>query len=367
MSVINKMLRDLDHRQAPQSGAASGRSDQGLRRDTVSIEPAPVPASSAHAQRWLGAGVLCVVLLAAAGWGWQQANWEKPGSQTLGAPVSQVAPPAAVAVQAQSATSAPAPQSAPSAEVAPTQTGNAVQSAQRQTSAAVVLRMDSTLSQKAVRAIARSAPPAVAKVEAPAEPSQTSASPAAVAAPARPPPPDAAQWALRQQQASKDAVAHAQSLWNAGSRDAAIEFLQEVVATAERAAAAPGSTPATTQLLVLPVRELARMQLAQSHPQAVWDLLTRLEPHLGNQADLWAVRANAAQRLGRHQDSVHAYMVALQSRPHEQRWLLGAAVSLAALGQARPAAEMAEKARAVGVVGKEVLAYLRQMGVPVKD
>jgi tetratricopeptide (TPR) repeat protein len=115
------------------------------------------------------------------------------------------------------------------------------------------------------------------------------------------------------------------------------------------------------------VRELTRMQLMESRPAPVLELLTRLEPVLGNQADLWAVRANAAQRLGRHQDSVHAYMTALQSRPNEQRWLLGAAVSLAALGQTASAADMATKARAVGVVSKDVLAYLRQMGVLVKD
>lgn len=226
--------------------------------------------------------------------------------------------------------------------------------------------MDSTLSQKAVRTIERSASPDVAKVEAPVEHHQPSAPPAAVVASARARPPDVAQLAQRQQQASKDAVAHALSLWNAGSRDAATALLEEVLATAERAAAA-GATPGTTQLLVSPVRQLARMYLAQSRPQATWDLLTRLESHLGNQADLWAVRANAAQRLGHHQDSVHAYMVALQSRPNEQRWLLGAAVSLAALGQTSSAAEMAEKARAVGAVSKEVLAYLHQMGVPVKD
>jgi tetratricopeptide (TPR) repeat protein len=88
---------------------------------------------------------------------------------------------------------------------------------------------------------------------------------------------------------------------------------------------------------------------------------------LGNHADLWAIRANAAQRLGRHQDSVHAYMVALQSRPDEQRWLLGTAVSLAALGQISSATEMAEKARTIGPVSKDILAYLRQAGVTIRD
>jgi tetratricopeptide (TPR) repeat protein len=162
--------------------------------------------------------------------------------------------------------------------------------------------------------------------------------------------------------AAQEALAQAQTLWNAGSRDAAAELLREAVAIAERASPSGGSAG-----LIPLVRELTRMQLAEGHFAAVWDLLNRLELHLGNQADLWAIRANAAQRLGRHQDSVHAYMVALQSRPTEQRWLLGSAVSLAALGQTSSAAEMADKARAAGPISKDVQAYLRQMNVPMKD
>lgn len=163
-----------------------------------------------------------------------------------------------------------------------------------------------------------------------------------------------------------EALERAQALWNTGSRDAAIELLTDAVVVAERA----GSTSSTAQSnpVLLPlVRELTRMQLAEARFSAVWDLLTRLEPQLGIAPDLWAIRGNAAQRLGRHQDSVHAYLAALQMRPNEQRWLLGAAVSLAALGQVSSAAEMAEKARTVGVVSAEVLVYLRQMGVSLRD
>jgi hypothetical protein len=170
----------------------------------------------------------------------------------------------------------------------------------------------------------------------------------------------------RQQQAGGDALAQAQSLWNTGSRDAAMDLVQQSIAVAERAAKSAGSTGPNPVLLPL-VREMARMQLAEGRYGAVWEMLTRLEPLLGNQPDLWAIRANAAQRLGRHPDSVHAYMMALQSRPDEQRWLLGTAVSLAALGQTASAAEMAEKARAQGPVSKDILAYLRQAGVPLKD
>jgi tetratricopeptide (TPR) repeat protein len=163
-----------------------------------------------------------------------------------------------------------------------------------------------------------------------------------------------------------EALERAQTLWNTGAREAAIDLLQDAVGVAERAGAGAAYPQGNPVLLPL-VRELTRLQLAESRHGAVWDVLTRLEPQLGTASDLWAIRGNVAQRLGRHQDSVHAYMVALQSRPNEQRWLLGAAVSLAALGQTSSAADMADKARAVGVVSPDVLAYLRQMGVPLKD
>jgi Flp pilus assembly protein TadD len=171
----------------------------------------------------------------------------------------------------------------------------------------------------------------------------------------------------RQQQAGGDAIAQAQSLWNSGSRDAAMDLMQQSIAATERSLRAGTATGSGTTVLVPLVREMTRMQLAEGRFGAVWELLTRLEPLLGNQADLWAIRANAAQRLGRHPDSVHAYMMALQTRPNEQRWLLGTAVSLAAMGQPTGAAEMAEKARAVGPVSKDILAYLRQTGVPLRE
>lgn len=171
----------------------------------------------------------------------------------------------------------------------------------------------------------------------------------------------------RQQQAGGDAMVQAQSLWNNGSHDAAMDLMLQSIDAAERSVNAGTATGSSTVVLVPLVREMARMQLAEGRYGAVWEMLTRLEPILGNQADLWAIRANAAQRLGRHPDSVHAYMMALQTRPDEQRWLLGTAVSLAALGQTTSAAEMTEKARAVGPVSKEILAYLRQTGVPLRE
>ena len=147
-----------------------------------------------------------------------------------------------------------------------------------------------------------------------------------------------------------------------------LEFLDLVVQAvdaAERAVKAGSSPPGNPVLLSL-VREWTRMQMAQGRHGPVWETLLRLEPVLGNAPDLWGLRGNTAQRLGHHADSVRAYTAALQSRPHEQRWMLGAAVSMAALGQTDQAAAMAEKAQAVGDISREVQTYLHQMGVPLK-
>jgi hypothetical protein len=379
VSVINKMLRDLDDRRSPGLGDSSAPSSAGLRQGTVSIASRTQVAPTLRTHQpfralWWGALLFAVLALAGAGGLWQAGYLDTPRVQVAVAPM----PPAPVVVPAPAlapAASAPAapvvaePSAAPVAGDAQEVAEPVPVPAPRAASASVVLRMDSTLSLRklletelAPISVKAKTPPA--ERPAPKAAPVTSSAQVPVAVPIQLP--DATQVALRQQQAGKDAIAQAQGMWNAGSREAAIDLMQQVVASAERATTG-GATPANTQLLVLVVRELTRMQLLESRPGPVLELLTRLEPVLGNQPDLWAVRANAAQRLGRHQDSVHAYMMALQTRPGEQRWLLGAAVSLAALGQTASAADMAEKARAAGSVSKDVLAYLRQMGVPVKD
>lgn len=165
--------------------------------------------------------------------------------------------------------------------------------------------------------------------------------------------------------AAQDAVTQARNLWNAGSREAALDAMRQAVAVAERAQASapdPAALPAFHTL----VRELARMELAQGQVSQVLEQLVRLEPLLADQADLWAVRGNAAQRLGRHQEAVQAYGMALKLRPGEPRWMLASAVSLALQGQLTAASEQAEKARAAGAVSPEVLAYLRQLGVSLR-
>ena len=397
MSVINKMLRDLDRRQGRMPGAPAVGSAplsplhadlrDGIRGDNRAGNGSPGFAGLLT-QWWFWVGVVLVVL-AGAGW-WMQQRGDLPelalkvsvtSTKTTPAPsvavpmaaasgpaesptpsaaapaasapavadlpaVAATTPLAAAATVSSGSPAAAAPSVSPPTAIVPPGAAPAkpLTPPQERVSAQTGLKMETTLAlRKAVVSTSTSTNPNAAVPSASA--SQSLPEP-------RPP-------------ASQEALLRAQALWNAGSREAAMDWLQEAIGVAERSPVA-ANAPAGNPVLLPLVREQARMMLAEGRYTALWELLTRLEPQLGTAPDLWAIRANAAQRLGRHQDSVHAYMMALQARPDEQRWMLGAAVSLAALGQTTSAADMAERARAMGVVSKDVLAYLRQMGVPLK-
>lgn len=413
MSVINKMLRDLDQRQiANQSDTATNRVRPApeLHRGTQSVPLKPSIASPIRVGRrawWAATALVLAMGLGAAGWwsyrgdGWgaipglDMAPTTARSSAPITVPVTAVpsvpATPMPAASQSVAAAEVPAASAsepamlpvatplktpsatvaaigaAPTLPVAPTSPTVRPALGSRTTVAAangplpdVSLRMESTLSaRKALDAVLSR--PAAATASGASTPSSAVANKSNTLSAA-----DATPNGLRQQQAGTDALSQAQTLWSAGSYAGAIDLMQQSVDAAERAAKA-GTSAVGNPVLVSMVRELVRMQMAQSRFAAVWELLSRLEPVLGNQPDLWAIRAHTAQRLGHHQDSVNAYRIALQSRPEEQRWMLGAAVSLAALGQTAQAAEMADKARSVGDISREVQAYLRQMGVPLKD
>ena len=348
MSVINKMLRDLDQRQA--KATTPSTSHGGLPAGTAALAGFAQPASTSGARprraRPVGLVLAFMGLALVLGASWWAAQRAAPSAPVRDAVATVAEVP--VQVPAQPAVSAPTPVAAVSVASAPiampipmpapvAPSPPPLSSSAKHEPATLGLRMDTTLT--------------------PRKPTERAPAPERALTPTS---------ELPKGPTPNEALERAQALWNTGSREAAIDLLQDAVTVAERAGAGGSFAQGNPVLLPL-VRELTRMQLAESRHGAVWDLLTRLEPQLGNAPDLWAIRGNAAQRLGRHQDSVLAYMAALQSRPNEQRWLLGAAVSLAALGQNRSAGDMADKARAVGVVSPEVLAYLRQMGVPLKD
>ena len=368
MSVINKMLRDLDQRHA-QTGTPQAvvPPPAAARVQASGVQGRNIPA-------WI-AGGLTVGGLAAVIWWW-------------GSPRPQSAAPAVVASAPNPVTAASeAPMAA--ARVAVDERGAVQLRMEDQLSAQSALdallttpppppmrapsgkAAEPVLSQSAASAAAPIAAPAATAPSARAAPAPRTVPPAARAEAVNrsdsvPTSPAVPTVARRVPLAGAEALAQAQSLWNSGSADAAIEVLTSALAAAETQARAGAEAPGNPTLLTL-VREWTRMQLASGRYGAVWEMLTRLEPVLGAAPDIWALRANAAQRIGRHQDSVHAYLAALQLRPDEQRWLLGAAVSLAAMGQNSSAAELVGKARALGPINKSIAAYLRQSGVSLPD
>ena len=353
MSVINKMLRDLDARRGD---ARVPDLPQAVIPATMEGTASVAPLARQRALRWgLTAALLFLLLLVSA--------WYLHTTQPVTPPPVLIVAPAPAVQPVEVSTPPITPDSETLTSAAPASPGDATSTTREPPPQAEVPVMEAPRKKRrrSETVAAEASPPAAAQPR-PRVSSDTAAPipvPAAqpAAAPAETPVPAIAQ---RRQTAAQETLVQAQALWNSGSREAALELVREAVVAVER------MQPSDTALLAQLVREQVRMELALGRPAAVLALLARLESPLSGQADLWAVRGNAAQRLGRHQESVQAYLAALQLRPSEPRWMLGAAVSLAALGQLEAAARQAEQARALGPISPEVLAYLRQAGVPLR-
>ena len=161
------------------------------------------------------------------------------------------------------------------------------------------------------------------------------------------------------QVAADETVRVARGLWNEGARSAALETLREALASAEAAR--------NTRAVVPLVRELARLQVADNHAQTGLDLLKRLENLLIDDADAWALRGNAEQRLALHNEAAESYLAALRLRPTEGKWMIGAAISLAASGRQDDARVWVERARERGAVTPTIAAYLQQLGIAARQ
>lgn len=331
MSVINKMLRDLDNRQSQAATPVPPRPQPaGMAHGTVVVNPLE-PLRQPRSRPRFTLPMLVTVLLGA---GVAGACWYLP-LRTTPAPVVAVSTSVAPAV-------APASVSAPVVLASPVQAAVTAKPAPVPAAVPPSVLPQNTVSLKLATGL-KDMPSAPLTPAVPQVPPQ---------APHRVP--------------ALEALAQAQSLWSAGSRAAALDLLRESLAVLERVNPA-GAPASNTSVLAALARELARMEMAEGRVSQALSMLTRLEPALSGVADVWAIRGNAAQRLGRHDESVAAYQTALKLKPNEPRWMLGAAVSLAALGQTAPAAELAEKARAGGALSPEVATYLKQLGVSLPE
>lgn len=349
MSLVNRMLLDIDRRRAD-----AGVETLGAHSDIRSVAPQPMP-SAPKGRAVLGIAVVFgTCLLAIFAWrGWQIPSSPEAAPQALRArqdlapaspspAITPLPPPAVAAIDAQSTATIPEP--------APKNT----EVVETPTLAAAVLQRSPTLvpSETLKLSLKLSALVADEAVVRPVVPAKPAAAAAAAAAPAgtttftsvpvRQPPAD-------------ETVAAARALWNDGSRPAALAALRQALVAAEAAR----NTAATLAL----ARELARLDVADNRPQDALELLRRLEPLLGNDADAMALRGNVEQRLAMHAEAAQSYLAALRMRPADGKWMLGAAISLAAIGRLDEAQLWAERARERDAVTPTIAAYLQQLGI----
>jgi len=381
MSVINKMLRDLDSRQQAQvtvktaKTVRNGADDLTVGTLAVGIERAPAPDLPARAPylraAWIALGGLFLAAAAFAAWWWQHQAPASPAERIAITPKApQVLPQAPIPAPSVMPTVAQEVYLPPAASppVADKPVAGASAAIQKPSAAKLPMPVspspgdpaDNLAIGKLTLKLSSSAPSTQAAVSAPvaavpAVPAETVAvatTPGTLTTPkvARP--------------TTQELVAQAQVLWGEGSRGAAAALLKGAVAQLEATAVDTGPDMDATAMLV---REYARVTVANGQAAEALATLERLEPRLSGMADIWAIRGNAAQRLGQHPQAVAAYQRALALRSGEPRWMLGAAVSLAAMGQTGPAAELAERARIAKALPADVANYLRQLGVTVRS
>lgn len=160
------------------------------------------------------------------------------------------------------------------------------------------------------------------------------------------------------QVAPDETIAAARSLWSDGAQGAAIATLSEAMAMAQ----ATHDATATADLAL----ELARFDIADNRVQAALDLLKSQEGALASDAEAWALRGNAQQRLALHREAAASYLAALRLKPGQGKWMLGAAISLAAEGRRDEARTWVERARERSAITPAIGAYLQQLGLEAR-
>jgi len=343
MSVVNRMLQDIDHR--------VGSTAFDAQSPVPDIRGVPQRAMGRRRVPWLAAAAAILVATGALVvlgpgegrfFGRDDAGAALPGRAAAPIPAAVMQPPAPVpaTVAALEQGLAAGETAAPPAPREPIESFklsfdlSPLKTPARPAEVAQVAKPNKASG--AVRPVTAAPPPVTVRA---IEPTGTApAAPAAV-----------------RQVAAGETVASARLMWLEGSRNSAYATLREALAAAEASRDAQA-----TRTLAL---ELARLELAGGRAQAALDLLRRHSALLGEDADALALRGNAQQRLALHGEAAESYLAALRLRPTESNWMLGAAISLAADGRTEEAQAWANRARDRGAITPPVAAYLQQLGV----
>jgi MSHA biogenesis protein MshN len=105
---------------------------------------------------------------------------------------------------------------------------------------------------------------------------------------------------------------------------------------------------------------LARLQVGRGETQAALDTLGRSLPYAGDKPDYHAFLAALLQREGKHRDAVEHYLVALRNAPQSGIWLMGLGISLQAENHDGEAKDAYERALATRALTPELQAFVAQ-------
>lgn len=355
MSLINKMLQDLDAR-----GGAAGAAHQPELKAVPQMEPGRRPVVLAGA-------VLAALLVAAAGWYgwhvWQARSVAQSGTQpaTPIAPAA-VTPPAPAPIAA--SPSAPPPDSpVPASAIAPLEPATA-SSPTRASAKPQAKPSASPLAEEAVDATPSAAPrarkpvtAAVATRVATATSTVTDLTPKQVAE-------NTYRRALASLQEGRVTSALADldkaveiDPRNDAARQTYVSLLLENKRTDDairQLRLALGIDPGQPGLAMV----LARLQLEKGGP-ALQTLLTTL-PYAGNSAEYRGFLAGVLQREQRHSEAAQHYREALRLSPNNGVWWMGLGISLQAEQHLPEAREAYTRARAAAGLTPELQAFIER-------
>ena len=105
---------------------------------------------------------------------------------------------------------------------------------------------------------------------------------------------------------------------------------------------------------------LARIQVDRGDVQGAHDLLRKYAVSAANDAEYHAFDAALLQRLGRHEEAVAGYQAALRLAPGNALWLMGMGISLQADNRDAAALDAFRRAKAAGGLSPALIAFVDQ-------
>ncbi len=103
---------------------------------------------------------------------------------------------------------------------------------------------------------------------------------------------------------------------------------------------------------------LARLQLEKDELRPAIETLERSLPHAAGRADYAAFLAALLQRDGRHKEAAQQYLLALNKAPQNGLWWMGLGISLQADNRPAEAQEAYGRAKSSGSLSPELLAFV---------